>query len=436
MIETLRDATSHRIRESRAGRVIAKLLNPKFTLSVGAQAAVSAFNVTLNIVLLRLLEKYDYGVFAFALVLGMFALAINNALVATPLTVYTPVIKDAEKRQQQEHMLGTANLLFFLALCLLGLGYALLTELANLTVIGTTFYIAMYAARHYSRSLGYARLRPFVTAGGDLIYVASGTIIMGLLLWLRPDSAVGIILIGLGMANLIANVSQHLRLHSITAARLRPDLLSSYSEIWQQSRWALAGALTTLFMSQAHSLIITGTHGPGTFAPLAAGFVLFGPVRMVLITWQNLVKPELAIALSESRHQEVASRIKQSVMLMAAAVLAMGILLYLCWPWIHALLFAKDGYRDEPMGMIVAMWAVITFCAAVSNAPSAALQALKRFHTLAMATVYGAIISAVSVGILLYFVAPAYTLIGIMLAEGFVAVYLILLIFGELREST
>ena len=81
-----------------------RLISARYTLAVGAQALVSGFHFALNLVLVRQISQYDYGIFAFAFVLAMFAQAINNALISTPLTVYTPVIKDTEARSQQENL--------------------------------------------------------------------------------------------------------------------------------------------------------------------------------------------------------------------------------------------------------------------------------------------------------------------------------------------
>jgi len=162
--------------------------------------------------------------------------------------------------------------------------------------------------------------------------------------------------------------------------------------------------------------------------------VLFGPVRVALITWQNMVKPELAVALSENRNEAVAAQIKRTLTMMGLAVIVLGIGLMVMWPWVNDILYAKK-YADQPMRLIVLMWAAITFFAAIYNAPAAALQALKDFRVLAMSSVYGALISAVMVSVLLYFTAPELTLLGIMAAEAFMAVYLLRIVFNRLKTA-
>ena len=414
------------------GRLI-QLATSRLALSVGAQAMVSGFHFALNLLLLRLVSPYEYGVFAFAFVLAMFASAINNALISTPLTVYTPVIEDNEERVREEAMFSTLNTLLFALLMVAGTGYALWSEVPGLLGIGVTVFVAIYSARHYSRSAGYARMRPLITASGDATYVVSGVLFIAVLLLSTERLSIGHVLLALAAANLCAMLVERCRLHGFSHRWLVFARLNTYTAVWEQSRWALIGSLTTLFLAQAHSVIITSTYGPNAYAPLAAGFVLFGPVRVALLTWQNMVKPELAVDLSKSRHLAVKAQIKTTSVLMVAAVVALGICLWLGWPWIHRFLYAEQ-YADQPMALIVGLWSIITVFAASYNAPAAALQAMRDFRVLAMASIYGAIISGVLVSIALYLYRPETTLLGILAAEMFMALFLARTLYSRLLE--
>jgi len=413
---------------------LVQIVSSRLALSVGAQALVSGFHFVLNLLLLRLVTPYDYGVFAFAFVLAMFASAVNNALISTPLTVYTPVIKDKQARTQQEALFSTLNLALFGILILTGIVASFWQGMDGSIGIGVTIFVAVYSARHYSRSVGYARMRPLVTASGDTTYVVSGIILVAILIWQFDKLPIGHVLLALSGANLIAMLVERLRIHGRHHSWFNLSAIGGYREIWEQSRWALAGSLTTLFLAQAHSLIITSTNGPMAYAPLAAGFVLFGPVRVALMTWQNMVKPELAVALSNNQQKAVRDQIKRTSFFMAAAVVALGVALLIAWPWIYEFLYARQ-YADQPMAWIVAVWFIVTFFAALYNAPAAALQAMRDFRILAMASIYGAIISGVLVSITLYFFKPETTLFGILAAETFMALYLTHILYSRLDAS-
>ena len=401
---------------------------------MAAQALVSGFHFGLNLYLVRSISLYEYGIFAFAFVLAMFAAAINNALISTPLTVYTPVLKDPSERHEQEAMFSTLNLLLFALLVIFGIVYTSWSKIPTDISIAVTLFVAVYSARQFSRSFGYSRLRPLVTASGDIVYVLAGVAIIALLHFSQPNVPVSYVLAALAMGNLIAMLVERTRLHGFKKRWLTFANIRSYVAVWEQSRWALIGALTTLFLAQAHSLIITWHTGPQAYAPLAAGFVLFGPVRVALLTWQNMVKPELAMALSDNRQDAVREQIKRTCIMMGSAVVVLGICLAIAWPWIHELLYEKK-YADQPMAFIVAMWSLTTLFAAIYNAPSAALQAMKDFRVLAMASVFGAIISGVLVAFLLFNSGPVSTLYGILLAEFFMAVYLIRVMLARLKGA-
>jgi O-antigen/teichoic acid export membrane protein len=120
---------------------------------------------------------------------------------------------------------------------------------------------------------------------------------------------------------------------------------------------------------------------------------------------------------------------------MVGAVLLMAVALLLLWPWIHGFLYAEN-YADQPMAWIVAVWAVITVFAASYNAPAAALQAMRDFRVLAMASIYGAVLSGVLVSILIYLFKPEVTLLGILAAEAFMAIYLTRTLYTRLIEAS
>jgi len=418
---------------------IIEFITSRYILSVGAQALMSGFHFFIGIYLVRNIPPYDYGVYAYAFVLAMFAGAVNNALISTPLTVYSPVIKEQAERLEQEAMFSTLNLLLFVCLLMAGLVYGFFSETAKPITLSVTAFVAVYAARQFSRSFGYARLKPLVTATGDIVYVVAGILLLTTVVLLSTnnetgDGLVSLILLALAAANIIAMFVERWRLHGAGRRWLLLANIKNYGHIWEQSRWALAGALTTLFLSQAHALIVAGTHGPKAFGPLAAGMVLFAPVRVALLTWQNMVKPEIALALSDNQGDAVKKQVRKSVILMGIAVLALGACIFLGWPYLKDIMYSNK-YADQPMGYIVSIWFAITLFAALYNAPSAALQAMRDFRILANASIYGALISGVLVTLLLYFVDPASTLLGILAAELFMALFLTRVMLNHLKKD-
>lgn len=409
-----------------------KALSSRLSKAISGQALVSLFHFSINLFLLRLFSPHDYGVFALSFVLAMVAAAVNNALISTPLSIYTPVIKVALERREQEAVFNALNGLFIISVLILG---ALSLLSFDATAIPVTLFICSYATRQYTRSFAYARLRAEIPARADALYAAVGLLGCAVSITLYDNTALPAVLISLAAANTAASLLEITQLRD--AWRLPDQLraLGSYRRLWPQTRWALIGAVTTLLMGQAHAIIISGSLGASAFAPLAAGGVLFGPVRVVLTTWQNLSKPQMAIDLDAQRYSQVMRHIKHTTVVMCAALCAVAAALWLLWPWVHGLLYSEK-YSAEPMALIVSLWTVITLFVTLNSPASAALQALADFKVLALASVYGALLSTATVVTLLLLQDPASTLFGALIAEVFMTAYLLLKLNDRMQLRT
>ena len=401
--------------------MIQKMMRSRLLKAISGQALVSIFHFSINLILLPLLSPHDYGVFALSFVLAMFAAAINNALISTPLSIYTPVIKIAEERQEQEALFNALNTIFFISVLFTGVLFALGNKASALPV---ALFVASYATRQFSRSFAYARLRAEVPARADTLYVLVSLTGSALSIWMFDTDSLSGILIALAIGNTLATLLEFYQLRDAWRLPKKLNALRGYLQLWPQTRWALAGAFTTLLMSQAHSIIVSSSIGPSAFAPLAAGGVLFGPIRVALTTWQNMSKPQIAIDLDAKRFTAVKNTIKHTTLLMALTLTAVALGLWLFWPLIHNYLYAQK-YADAPMGFIVTLWTCITLFVTLNSPTAAALQALADFKVLAIASIYGAILSTIIVVTLLQQSGPASTLYGALAAEIFMTLYLL-----------
>src|SRR5262249_27772927 len=62
-------------------------LGRKYALSFGGETLQSGFHFILNLLLIRELTAYDYGVFAIVFILGGISITYGNALVSIPANI-------------------------------------------------------------------------------------------------------------------------------------------------------------------------------------------------------------------------------------------------------------------------------------------------------------------------------------------------------------
>jgi len=408
----------------------------RYGSAIFSQGLMSGFHFVLNLLLVKLLPVADFGVFALTFVLAILTSSVGNALISTPLCVYAPGAPDDERTRIESVLTTLMTLLLGTAIVV---GVLISLSLSHTgddfhVFIASAMFIVCYLARQYSRSFGYSRFDINSVLWGDIAYVVSGAA----LLLARNSTGVELssvdVLTILTIANCIAVLIEVGRLPQPISLMNLKAAINEYMPIWQQARWALIGALTTVVVQQAHSLVVSALKSPADYAPLAAGFVIFGPVRVIFTTIQNVIKPEMALAIAQSRFADAHRQMILSSAFSAIAVLGLIVACYLGWPWIDQYLYS-DKYSDSPMQTIVFMWAVITLVAALQNGPFAALQSLKVFKELAKVTVFGSSLSLIAVAIIIALAPIHWSLAGVLIAELFVVAWVVRLVIQRFNNA-
>jgi O-antigen/teichoic acid export membrane protein len=397
----------------------------RYLTALLAQSVLSVFNAGLNIFLVLALIPHDYGAFALCLVFGILGTSINGALACNPLVVFGTIRLGRPSRRAVEALLSSVNaavvaFVFVLSVPLVGI----FTGEGLFVCLLAAASISALTARSYTRSFAYARQLPQVALGGDLTLITVASVLL-----LAANSMQGLVTLQAVFVSLTAGNSMAMTVE-ISSLRLglrlvrRRSSLRRYLAIWKDVRWSLVGSTTTLLQTQAHSFLVSLFVGPAAYAPLAAGQVIFGPVRIMMSAWTLVMQPELVLAIRSKAHKQILRTLTISALALASLVVAIGVALALLWPLIYALLYAGK-YSAETMTWIVAAWCAITLWTAVGCSPSAVLQTFRNYRTLAFGSVYGAGISILGVALLLFTVGAEWSLLGILMAEAFLAWYML-----------
>src|SRR5882724_6489766 len=128
-----------------------------FLLSLGGEGVQSAFHLLLNLVLIRLLAPYDFGLFAIAFILGGISLTYGNALISVPATVRLARQKRDNTANFLDVVFGTVALLISVAIALIVSAALWLTTGRGVEALASGAFVGLWTLRNHVRSMMFAR---------------------------------------------------------------------------------------------------------------------------------------------------------------------------------------------------------------------------------------------------------------------------------------
>ncbi len=377
---------------------------------------ISVAHFAALLLLLRTLPPQQFGLFSFILVIVQFCFGLSNALAGTPFTL----------RANQKAYAGEDDALFFQANGILSLAAGalcggaafLMGEHEAAALFG--LYAGFAVLRWFWRSFFYALHKPNRAIWSDVAYAVILLAGLGVAWMYGPTltkavlafcAAAGAALVCCGLSIAVRQIS------AFTVGRLK-----AYGSVWHaQSRWTLLGVVTTEATANSHAWLVTLIAGPAAFAPLAAASLFFRPVSLCVTSLTQLERPIMARALANGEPRRA---LQIMVQFRAALVAAWGAtviaaLAVLNW-WPSVVIGNKYELATVVTG--VALWALVYLSQVWRTPDSVFLQADNRFGALAKASVVSAVVSISIVALLILFVDPVLSLLGILAGQIVMAV--------------
>ncbi len=378
-------------------------------MTVSGEAAQAAFHFLLNIVLIREFIARDYGVFAIVFTVGAIAVLNINAIFAQPIAVFIPRSRrlgalSLEVTMGSMAFLGCAAVAAVVGIVTtVGLGDASTGALAG-------GFAGLWPLRIYAKAVNFARrgkrgaLRATVS---DICYGVASAVSLALLHFgfgapLTLASAFASLCVGnvVGVFIHLSGRGRPVRL------RYSRRTFSAFAKFWPEICWSLVGTVATTVLGQSQMGYVTLLAGPAAYAPLAAGFVLMSPIRILTLAVMNIMRPDLSRSNARGDHRSAGALVLQTAAALAGISIAYGALLWLAWPFMDGLLFAKR-FGAQPMGLIVILAWLLTSIGNGTTIMQARAQAKSRFREAAWPTLGGGVLTLVFVPAFLFAAGPA-----------------------------
>jgi O-antigen/teichoic acid export membrane protein len=395
----------------------------RYLMSLGGEGFQSAFHFALGILLIRLLTPYDYGVFAIVFILGGLSLTYGNALVSIPANVHIARVKSERIANFHDVVFGSVALVIcgVLALIVTG-GLWVAIGSAGEAWAGGAF-VGLWTIRNHLRNVLFARGAMNVTLVADFSYAAGGALLNLMLYLLRPELIQATtVLVVLAVANLLGIVVAFFAAGRVLARRrfrlsLGRSVRRRYQSVWPDIGWSLIWVTTWNIQGQGLMFLVAAIVGAAAYAPIAAGLILFAPLRLAAGAFDNVARPNFAAALAVQRYQFVTIALFSSLALLLVGCLTYGALILFAWPLLMTHIYGeKFAQAALPLIVTLAFINAVTFVS--YNPPLALLQALGRFKAVAVATAVGGIVGISLVALLLEVSSPAWSLAGAATGEA------------------
>ncbi len=309
-------------------RNFVKKINSSLILRSGVasldQALLSLLSFLIAIFLIKTVPKTDYGYYSVALPVMLFLIAVQNAIVNTPLAVLLPSKKDAEQKQYAASLFYGQ---FLLIIPLAGAGLFFIALPWFLGVDSTQGAIAAALClaatgilyREFLRSYFFAEETPVQVLKLDVGYVFIFSCLVALSYFTFNISVAGLFLLMGISAIIVAPIFKR----RLGWAFDKKSIRKSYHENWKYGRWSLFGVIVTHIQTYSYVYLLGMLLGSVAVADVSAARILMMPLVLVESGWGKVVRPYG----SKLREQNL-SGIFYKRQVLASLVLTFGICLY------------------------------------------------------------------------------------------------------------
>lgn len=362
--------------------------------SVFDQAWLSALNLALGLVLIRLTSPQSYGIYAQLFAGGVFAVVIAESLIVNPLTTLAAALP-SEQRDAMAGRVGRLHNRLSLALaCLFGVvaGFVLAQAGAPQSIaLAAAFaaYVYTSARREFQRSVGFIQNRPGTVLRTDLIYGAALALAIGLL------AATGSLSLPLVMvAMTLANLWPLLRGPRLAtpAADTTADRRHA-GQMWQRGRLGLPGAVSSWIVNYSYLYIVAAWLGAASAAELNASRLLLMPIALLVVAWSRVARPLISRLILARELRTLVQLLVASAAALEVVMFAYVGVLWLLTPWLLARVL---GAAYAGLGWLVALWTLYFALYALRWIGSVLLLSADGYHMLLVSSLCSLVVLAMA----------------------------------------
>jgi len=352
-------------------------------LSVIDQGVLSAQSVLFGFLLMRMGDAEAVGRFALSMSAFFIFLAIQLALISTPMMVKV-FGRPAAEQAGILRVVCTFNVYILAAAAV---ATVVLLSAIGFTPLETAAAVAMVMSglvRELSRSVSISTgdMRTCLRVDGSAVAVSL------LLLWplnhvLPPQVA---FLFCIAVGNCAAVVIVRPDFHIVF--RELGGVFRAYRPYLHIARWSLVGGVSAEVQSRTFLFIVEILRGTAATGILQVGRLLVSPLSLITIAWGRVALPRMAAHFRDGAPARAFTLMYVSIACIVVLAITYFAVIYFAWDWLDHHVF-QDKYPG--LEKIVLAWCIYALVSEPVRALGWAFQATDRFRELALLVMASAI---------------------------------------------
>lgn len=397
------------------------------------QAWLSALNLALGLVLIRLATKETYGIYAQLYVGALFVVSVSDSLIINPLTTR---LNNGNLANRLPMIGASSSLQGRLALALsalAGLGalaIGISHQQADALATGLAFgaYVYANALREFRRGLLFLDHRPDLVLKADLRY-GLALIILITATVLTGHLTLPVVMTALTLACIAAQVGQR----RLPAPPLGDARRTLFLDIWKRGRLGLAGALASWVVNYSYLYAAALWLGVAATAELNASRLLLMPIMLGVVAWQRIALPLFSRQHANHDHSATRKLALGSMLSMLVGIGCYVSLLSLGLPWLTAHVL---GPHYAGLEHLVLGWACYFASFTLRSICTTLLISTDHYLPLLHTSLAGLAIMLVTLSVSLPSLGMAGAIFSVTLVEILGAAYLGAVYLGRHRQHT
>jgi len=341
------------------------------------QAVLTLTNFVTALILIQSLSKSDYGLYATLLPIILLFLAVQNALINTPMSILL-IKKTDDKKTEYVNSLFTSQILVVLPLLCLIIAAVFILERFGFSSLNSVFVTSFSLAvvglllRDFLTSTYYANEIPpnalKTNFGYSVLFLLSLLISSYLSFISLPftylfmgTSALSIFLLKSKLKFNITNLS----------------LLKKYFlENWQFGRWAIMGIVITHLQTYSYIYIISLLLSSEAVAEISAARIFLTPLVLLPIGWGKISRPRGSKFKEQNKKDKI---IKEQIIASGIFVIISAIYIFILIYFHDELrnMFLTENYDFDTSFFL--KWGIIVALRILANNASFGLMSIGRF---------------------------------------------------------